>query len=633
VKRGLVWGTVILALVGVAGAAYLFTTNRDHASGFRTAKVDRGVIVVTVSATGQLAPVTTVLVGTQVSGQIKELFVDFNSRVEKGQLIARIDPDIFQAKVAAARADLENAQAAVLNQRANVEKVRADVEYTRANATSAEANVERARADVEQARASAVSAEAKVEQARADVENARALIATAQATVARESATAANARRELDRRIVLLRQDLIAQSDKDQAQTAFETAQAQLEAAHSQERAGQAALRSAQAQLEATRAQAGAAQAARRSAEAQVVAMASQARAALAVIASAEAAFQVAQAQLKAAEASVRQKQAALDQARLDLRHTEIRAPVTGVVVSRNVDVGQTVAASLQAPTLFSIAEDLTRMEVDGAVDEADIGRLRHGMPATFTVDAFPGRAFRGEIVQIRQAPQVIQNVVTYTTVITVPNPERILMPGMTANVRIQVERREGVVRVPNAALRFRPAGDTGAGGAPAGAGGGVPAGSGPGPSSLRELRGTLVRELALNAEQQTRLDAILSEANQAFRELGSQALDERAHEAQRRRLRAETLEKIRALLTPGQQAGYERIAVAEGGTEDAAGSSARVFVTRTDGTPKAVPIVVGLTDGTYSEVRQGSLQPGQEVIVGETATQSPPGASPQLRM
>jgi HlyD family secretion protein len=626
VKRGLVWGTVILALVGVAGAAYLFTTNPDHASGFRTAKVDRGVIVVTVSATGQPAPVTTVLVGTQVSGQIKELFVDFNSRVEKGQLIARIDPDIFQAKVAAARADLENAQAAVLNQRANVEKVRADVEYTRANATSAEANVERARADVEQARASAVSAEAKVEQARADVENARALIATAQATVARESATAANARRELDRRIVLLRRDLIAQSDKDQAQTAFETAQAQLEAAHSQERAGQAALRSAEAQLEATRAQAGAAQAARRSAEAQVVAMASQARAALAVIASAEAAFQVAQAQLKAAEASVRQKQAALDQARLDLRHTEIRAPVTGVVVSRNVDVGQTVAASLQAPTLFSIAEDLTRMEVDGAVDEADIGRLRHGMPATFTVDAFPGRAFRGEIVQIRQAPQVIQNVVTYTTVITVPNPERILMPGMTANVRIQVERREGVVRVPNAALRFRPAGATGAGG-------GVPAGSGPGPSSLRELRGTLVRELALTAEQQTRLDAILSEADQAFRELGSQALDERAHEAQRRRLRAETLEKIRAILTPGQQVGYERIAVAEGGTEAAAGSSARVFVPGTDGTPKAVPIVVGLTDGTYSEVRQGSLQPGQEVIVGESATQSPPGASPQLRM
>src|SRR5262249_42601888 len=150
--------------------------------------------------------------------------------------------------------------------------------------------------------------------------------------------------------------------------------------------------------------------------------------------------LQVAEAQLKAAEAAIRSKQATLDQARLDLEHSEIRAPVNGVVISRAVDVGQTVAASLQAPTLFTIAEDLTRMQVEAAVDEADVGRLREKMPATFTVDAFPAQTFRGEIVQIRKSPQVLQNVVSYTTVIAVSNPDGKLMPGMTANVRIQVD-------------------------------------------------------------------------------------------------------------------------------------------------------------------------------------------------
>ena len=277
---------------------------------------------------------------------------------------------------------------------------------------------------------------------RADVENARAVIATAQANVARDAATSSNARLELDRRIDLARQELISKSERDQAQTAFDTAQAQLEATRAQERAGQAALRSSQAQLAAGE---------------------SQARAAKAQIASAQATFQVAEAQLKAAEATVRQKRAALEQTRLDLVHTEIRAPVDGVVVSRAIDPGQTVAASLQAPTLFTIAQDLTRMQVEAAVDEADVGRLREGMTAVFTVDAFPGRTFRGEISQIRKAAQVVQNVVSYTTVITVPNPDRTLLPGMTANVRVQVDRREDALRVANAALRFRPPADGGA--------------------------------------------------------------------------------------------------------------------------------------------------------------------------
>ena len=458
-RRGVLVLVGIAVLGALATAGYVVSANRTPATRFRTATLDRGTVVATVSATGALNAVTTVQVGSQVSGQVKEVLVDFNTPVRRGQLVARIETDVFQAKVNAATADLESAQAQVLNQRANVEKVRADVENARAAAVTSEANVERMRADVE---------------------NARAVIATAQANIVRDAATASNAKLELDRRIDLARQELISKSERDQAQTAYDTTQAQLEATRAQERAGQAALRSSQAQQTAGE---------------------SQARAAKAQVASAQAALQVAEAQLKAVEATVRQKQAALEQTRLDLVHTEIRAPVDGVVVSRTVDPGQTVAASLQAPTLFTIAQDLTRMQVEAAVDEADVGRLREGMTAVFTVDAFPGRTFRGEISQIRKAAQVVQNVVSYTTVITVPNPDRSLLPGMTANVRVQVDRREDALRVPNAALRFRPPADsaepgaqpraragsddssgraaTGGGGGPAAGGSGRGAGSG----------------------------------------------------------------------------------------------------------------------------------------------------------
>ncbi|HEV8676973.1 MAG TPA: efflux RND transporter periplasmic adaptor subunit [Methylomirabilota bacterium] len=599
---------IVLALVVVAGlatAGYLVTASRAQAAKFRTVKAERGSIVTTVSATGNLNAVTTVQVGSQVSGQIKELYVDFNSAVKKGQLIARLDPDPFQAKMNAARADVENAQAVALNQRANVEK---------------------ARSEIENARAGVVTAQANAAKAQADVENTRAAIATARANVTRDSATLANAKLQLDRSVDLLKKQLIAQNDKDQAQTSFETAKAQVEATQAQVRASEATLRSAEGQLAAVQSQANAAQA-------QVV--------------SAQAALQVAEAQLKAAEASVRNKQAALDQARLDLEHSEIRAPVDGVVISRAIDVGQTVAASLQAPTLFTIAQDLTRMQVEAAVDEADVGRLREGMPATFTVDAFPGQTFRGEIVQIRKAPQVVQNVVTYTTVIAVANPERKLMPGMTASVRVQVDRKEDVLRVPNAALRFRPPGETGAGPEPTPGGGRSPAagggaGGGPGGGAgggLGQQREMLTRELGLTSEQQTRLDAILAESRQAFGAMAGQGLDDRAREAQRKRIRAETRDKIRAILRPEQQAKYDALTAAaqEGPAAGAApaGVPGRVFVVGPDGKPKAVSIVTGASDGSSTEVLRGDLQAGQEVITGQAGTSAARGSSgsaPRLR-
>jgi HlyD family secretion protein len=604
-RRGVLLVIAAGVLVALATAGYVYSTNRTPAGRYRTAAVDRGTIVATVSATGQLNAVTTVQVGSQVSGLVKEVLVDFNTPVRKDQLIARIETDVFQAKVNAAIADLDSTQAQVLNQRANVEKVRADVENARAAAATADANVERMKADVE---------------------NARAVIATAQANVARDSATASNARLELDRRVELIKQDLISKSERDLAQTTYDTAQAQVEATRAQERAGEAALRSSQAQLTAGQ---------------------SQVRAAVAQVSSAQAALQVAEAQQKSAEATVRQKQAAVEQARLDLVHTEIRAPVDGVVVSRAVDPGQTVAASLQAPTLFTIAQDLTQMQVEAAVDEADVGRLREGMGATFTVDAFPGRTFSGRISQIRKAAQVVSNVVSYTTIITVSNADLTLLPGMTANVRIQTDRRDEALRVANAALRFRPVdavdagsaarprtgSDDGSGRGPAGgagrpgggaggaggAGGRSPGGGGAGGGGLREMRTTLVRDLALTPDQQTKLDAILEEARQAFAAARSQGgNDQAAGGGQRRRARSEVRDKIRAILTPDQQKKFDALQPAQdGGTGEVVATAARVYVAGPDGKPQAVAITIGLSDGTYSEVVSGDLKAGQEVLVG----------------
>jgi len=355
-------------ILGGAGGFYWLSNGKGRAS-FRTAPVERGDIQSTISATGTLNAVITVQVGTQVSGTIAQLFVDYNSPVKKGMLIARIDPATFEAKVNQAKADLESARAAVLNQRAAVARAQADVASARAN-------------------------------------------------VVRQDVAVRDARIKAEARVRLFQEGGISQEERDSAQATLDSAEAQLTAAQASQRASEAAM-------------------------------------------------EVAQAQLAAAEATVKQKQAALDQAQVDLNNTYIRAPVDGIVVSRNVDVGQTVAASLQAPTLFLIAQDLTKMQVDTNVDEADVGRVALGQEATFTVDSFPGELFRGRVVQIRQAPQVVQNVVTYITVVAVSNPELKLKPGMTANVKILVARRENALLVPNAAFRVRldgvsPAGSSG---------------------------------------------------------------------------------------------------------------------------------------------------------------------------
>jgi HlyD family secretion protein len=278
----------------------------------------------------------------------------------------------------------------------------------RAKVSQAEASLENARADLK-------NAQANVHNVSASIENARAEVANQQANVERMEVQIAEAKRDLERQRALFTRQLISRSDLDGAQTAYDSTVAQLSAARAQLAAAEAKWRASRAQLLS------------------------------------------AQAQVEKARAQVSQAQAALEQSQVDLDRTIIRSPIDGVVISRNVDVGQTVAASLQAPTLFTIAQDLTKMQVDTNVSEADIGSIEVGQPATFTVDAFPHQIFQGTVREIRQAPIIVQNVVNYNTVIAVDNPELKLRPGMTATVSILVAHRDNVLKIPKAALRFQP--------------------------------------------------------------------------------------------------------------------------------------------------------------------------------
>ena len=280
---------------------------------------------------------------------------------------------------------------------------------------------------------------------------------------------------------------------------------------------------------------------------------------------------------LLSARAQVDQKKAALVQAQVDLEHTTIRAPVNGVVVSRAVDVGQTVAASLQAPMLFTIAEDLTKMQVEVSVDEADIGRIRLEDRATFTVDSFPGQTFAGVVTQIRKAAQVVQNVVTYTVVVAVDNPGGRLLPGMTANAKMIVAEKPSVLKIPNAALRFRPAGTDGApaAGAPAVRPRGQLAADGAGPRWRRARRRSVAaadgprssrsasgssRASSSREEQQKKLDPILQDSRQQMQALREAARRASASSAASK-IREATRLRIREILTPEQQARYDESA------------------------------------------------------------------------
>src|SRR5215216_5087791 len=348
---------MIVLLAAVAVAAAFFWGNKTSASDYITAKIERGNVDVSVSATGTVQAVTTVQVGSQVSGTVQWLGADFNSQVKRGQVIARLDPAIFQAQVDNARANVTNAEAAV-------QAAETEIVNQKANLTASKANQDVAR-------------------------------------VQRDDAISVAKRYQEIKNVIPSRDIESAQAQANAAAARYEQATAQV----GQVQAGNA----------------------------------------------------TAKAKLEQAKASLAQARAQLQQASVNLDHSIITSPIDGVVVSRTVDVGQTVAASLQAPTLFTIANDLTKMQVLASIDEADVGQIHQGIKANFSVDAYPGESFTGDITQLRLNAQTLQNVVTYSAVIDVPNPELKLRPGMTANITITVARRENVLTIPNAALRFRP--------------------------------------------------------------------------------------------------------------------------------------------------------------------------------
>jgi HlyD family secretion protein len=318
----------VLALIALFAA---FGLNRgSHVENF-TAKIERGEIRDVVEATGTINAVVTVQVGSQVSGTIAKLNVDFNSRVHKGDIVALIDPALFQGALLQASADLENAKA---------------------NLAAAQANLEKGKA------------------------------------------TASQAKADYDRTVALTKEGVLSQQQLDSAKANYQSANATVNGA---------------------------------------IASVTQ------------------------AQAQVSQKHAAVTVAQTNLNYTVIRSPIDGIVVARNVDVGQTVAASLQAPTIFTIAQDLTKMLVYAKTDESDVGNIKPGRSVTFKVDAFPKETFQGRVSQVRMNATTVQNVVTYDTIVEFNNPEMKLFPGMTAYVTIPVATAQNVLKLPNAALRYKP--------------------------------------------------------------------------------------------------------------------------------------------------------------------------------
>ncbi len=521
---------LLLLVIGASAAAvYGYYFAGQPPLRYQAVRVERGRIAATVNATGTVNAVVTVQVGSQVSGTIQKLFVDFNSPVREDQIIVQIDPAPFETRVSQARATLSGAKAAVQVAQATVENSKAAIETARANVESAKANIEKARVVL------------------------------------------VDARRTLDRNKELLSQSLIAQSDLDTAQTAYDSAVSQLKLSQAQHEASLGQLKSATAQA------------------------------------------RLAEAQYTSALAQVEQAKAALEAAELDLAHTTIRSPVNGIVVSRNVDVGQTVAASLQAPTLFLIAQDLTRMQVDTSVSEADIGRVEEGQKATFTVDAYPNTTFTGKVVQVRNAPITVQNVVTYDAVIEVANSDLKLRPGMTANASFLIAERARALKVPNAALRFQPDGAGQDAGAQDGGGAG-------GQDRLQALQQRLTRALTLTDEQQTRLREIMDKARERGRAVREGESSEETRRARGRELQEQTRGEIRRILTDAQRQQYEELLKTSGRQgADAVqqGRPGRVWVLDGEGKPEAIAVTLGISDDTSTEVVSEDLREGQEVITG----------------
>jgi HlyD family secretion protein len=489
-------GLIALAVVAVAGAGLWYWKGHKAAgadAAFRTAEVERGSIRVAISSTGTLSAISTVTVGSQISGQVTEVLVDFNSEVRKGEVLARIDPSSYEAQI----------------------------------------------------------------------EQGNAQIASAQASLSQAQASLANAQADYERKAELGRQQLVSRSDIDLARAALDQARAQV----------------------------------------------------------------------NSAQAQIRQQTASTQTTRVNLDRTVIRSPVDGVVLTRSIEPGQTVAASLQAPELFTIAEDLSKMKIELAVDEADIGQVREGQNVTFTADAFPDRQFRGQVAQVRLSATTTSNVVTYPVVVNVDNSDGTLLPGLTVNAEIEVSRRDDVLKLANAALRYKPAT------APVVGGFGAPAARPEQAGPARAGGGVsddLVRvaaALKLDAGQQALFDAAVQAQRQrqeARRNanpggggfgppgMGAPAARAPGMESQMRQRMAARMKEdfagFRQSLDPAQAAQWD--------SEFAALVNARrsTVYKLVNGQPEPVIVRVGASDGNSTEVSGGGLKEGDQVVTGERA-------------
>ena len=564
---------LFLALLVLAAAGFAwwrYDSDGDSAASaktaYRTVAADRGTIVAQVSTTGTVAPITTVIVGSQLSGQIVEIQADYNSEVQTGQVLARLNSDQIRARLDAARAELAQSNAARSVLDAQMEKSKAD----------------------------AARADAVMSDMRAQFDRAQTQLADAEKTLARQS--------DLSTHGIV-------------SATVLQSARTQRDTLTSQRQSAQAQIESSRAQKQAL--------------------LADQ---------------KMIEAQMKSSDAQILQRTAVVRQIEVDLSNTEIRAPVDGVVIQRNVELGQPVAASLQAPTLFLVAQDLRKVQIQANVDEADVGRVREGQPVSFSVNAYPGRTFEGRVRMVRLGSQTVQNVVIYTTVVDVENPALELKPGMTANLRILTEQRENVLRVPNAALRWRPpAGEAGSaagvsvssvapsGGEPAEAG--TPGGPFTSSQGRGGGRGLLVErlkaELGLSDEQKAALDKALADMPDTGR-TGGQGGGRAAREAFSERIMAVLNEEQKAKYAAYQQARRDQGGAGRagggargGGRPDPARRPAeavvmgRVYRLGPGGEPAGIPVRLGASDGAFTEILSG-LSDGAVLVTGGGGGASP---------
>jgi HlyD family secretion protein len=489
----------LLAVIAMAwwwfgrGAGEAATTRID------TSPVDRGDIVRTVATSGAVRALVTVEVGSQLSGQIADLYADFNSPVTKDQVIALIDPKTFETRVLQNAADLKVAEANVTVQQAGISR--------------AEANLRRARLDYERSEP-------------------------------------------------LVRKGTLPQSDLDTSLAAFESAKADLK---------------------------------------------------------------MAQAQLQNALANKEQRQATLESVRIDLERTKIRSPIDGVVIERVVNQGQTVAASLSSPVLFRIAQDLTRIRIEANVDEADIGNVKQGNPVSFTVDAYPDEEFSGMVDQVRLAPTELQNVVTYTVIISARNPELKLFPGMTAIVEIVTGKSEAVMRVANEAVRFRPPEDSPlfSQTAPATAGG-APGG----PRRMDQELESMAAALQMSEDQIARaregIGKLVTDMRSRFASGGSangfptmsamQGGDADAMRERMARMREQMAESIsqvyRDILTPEQFSDYQQLRRQQQETR-----MGQIWIQSRDGKIQPVMVRLGISDDSYTRIVSGDVKEGDKIV------------------